>query len=80
MAWPQNSPSTRTNDADAGIELTPAFERFAQRNDVFTRAMWDDSVRSKQTDAFFASYRMEAAPDAAMGLPSAISPCATPPG
>ena len=62
MACPQNSPLPRTNDADAGIELTPAFERFAQRNDVFTRAMWDDSVRSKQTDAFFASYRMEAAP------------------
>lgn len=62
MVWTQNSPLPRANDADAGIELTPAFERFTQRNDVFTRAMWDDAVRSKQTDAFFASYRMEAAP------------------
>ncbi len=31
-------------------------------NDVFTRAFWDDGVRSKDTVAFFASYRMEAAP------------------
>ena len=31
-------------------------------NDMFTRAFWDDQVRSKDTDAFFASYRMEAAP------------------
>jgi epoxyqueuosine reductase len=31
-------------------------------NDMFTRAMWDDKVRNKDTDAFFASYRMEAAP------------------
>jgi epoxyqueuosine reductase len=49
-------------DAEAGIEVTGAFERFAQRNDVFSRAFWDSSVRSKFTDRFFASYRMEAAP------------------
>jgi epoxyqueuosine reductase QueG len=46
----------------AGIDVTPEFERFAQRNDIFTRAFWDAEVRSKQTDAFFASYRMEATP------------------
>jgi epoxyqueuosine reductase len=49
-------------DAEAGIEVTGAFERFAQRDDVFSRAFWDSSVRSKFTDRFFASYRMEAAP------------------
>ncbi|MEQ6204090.1 reductive dehalogenase domain-containing protein [Sulfitobacter sp. HNIBRBA2951] len=49
-------------DAAAGIETTPDFARFAQRNDIFTRAFWDPTVRTKQTDAFFASYRMEAAP------------------
>jgi hypothetical protein len=53
---------TRDDDADAGIDITPEFERFAQRNDVFTRAFWDDTLRSDQTDAFFASYRMEATP------------------
>ncbi|WP_370205387.1 4Fe-4S double cluster binding domain-containing protein [Pararhodobacter marinus] len=49
-------------DAAAGIVVTDAFERFRQRDDVFTRAFWDPSVRSKQTDAFFASYRIDATP------------------
>ncbi len=38
------------------------YARLDQMNDMFTRAMWDDKVRNKDTDAFFASYRMEAAP------------------
>ena len=62
MAWPSNTPTRRDDDAAAGIDVTEDFEPFAQRNDVFTRAMWDDQVRSKRTDSFFASYRMEAAP------------------
>lgn len=49
-------------DADVGFEVTPEFERFNQMNDMFTRAMWDDTVKSAATDGFFASYRMEAAP------------------
>lgn len=53
---------THPDDSAAGIEVTPEFERFTQRNDIFTRAFWDDSVRTAKTDAFFASYRMEAAP------------------
>ena len=52
----------RPDDVDAGFEITEDFERFSQHNDIFTRAFWDDRVRSKQTDGFFASYRMEAAP------------------
>lgn len=62
MSWPGNTPPQRDGDADAGIDVTDDFERFRQRNDIFTRAMWDDTVRSPRTDAFFASYRMEAAP------------------
>ena len=50
------------SDADVGFEVTPEFERFNQMNDMFTRAMWDDTVKSAATDGFFASYRMEAAP------------------
>jgi epoxyqueuosine reductase len=50
------------SDADVGFEVTPEFERFNQMNDMFTRAMWDDTVKSAATDEFFASYRMEAAP------------------
>ncbi|MEO1000386.1 MAG: reductive dehalogenase domain-containing protein [Pseudomonadota bacterium] len=49
-------------DAAAGIEVTEAFTRFRQRDDIFTRAFWDDAVRTKASDAFFASYRMEAVP------------------
>ncbi|MGZ2257574.1 4Fe-4S double cluster binding domain-containing protein [Roseobacter sp. A03A-229] len=56
-------PAPQTDlDRAAGIEVTDAFEPFAQRNDIFTRAFWDPSVRTAQTDAFFASYRMEASP------------------
>lgn len=62
MTWPDNVPLQKEDDAAAGIEVTDDFERFFQRNDVFTRAFWDDSVKSKHTESFFASYRMEAAP------------------
>jgi epoxyqueuosine reductase QueG len=62
MAYPSNTPTTHDTDAAAGIETTDDFERFTQRNDIFTRAFWDDDVRSPKTDAFFASYRMEATP------------------
>ena len=62
MPYPSNQPAQRPGDAEAGIEVTDDFEPFAQRNDVFSRAFWDDTVRSPRTDAFFASYRMEAAP------------------
>ena len=61
MTWPANTPK-RDDDALAGIEVTDDFEPFTQRNDAFSRAMWDDTVRTPKTDAFFASYRMEAAP------------------
>ncbi|WP_127106161.1 4Fe-4S double cluster binding domain-containing protein [Pararhodobacter zhoushanensis] len=57
-----NLPPDPLLDAAAGIETTPDFTRFRQRDDVFTRAFWDDTVRSKQSDAFFASYRMDANP------------------
>lgn len=62
MSWPSNTPSQRKGDAEAGFEISDDFEPFTQRNDIFTRAFWDVRVRSKFTDAFFASYRMEATP------------------
>ncbi len=49
-------------DAAAGIETTADFTRFRQRDDVFTRAFWDPGVRSRHSDGFFASYRMDAKP------------------
>ena len=60
MNWPRNFPPVRDDDEAAGIDVTNEFERFSQRNDIFTRAFWDDKVTSEQTDRFFASYRKAA--------------------
>ena len=66
MNWPANAapldPTLAASDAAAGFEIGEDFQRFSQMDDMFTRAFWDDEVRSADTDAFFASYRMEAAP------------------
>jgi epoxyqueuosine reductase len=62
MSYPKNHASPHDDDAAAGIEITEDFERFTQRNDVFSRAFWDDTVRTNKIDGFFASYRMEATP------------------
>ena len=67
MSWPSNS-SIRDEDVEAGIEVTDAFERFEQRNDIFTRAFWDNNIRTNATDAFFASYRMAAIPRRGAGF------------
>ncbi len=45
-----------------GIQVTDSFEPFNQMNDMFTRAFWDETVRSEDTDSFFDSYRMGFAP------------------
>lgn len=50
------------SDRAAGIETTPDFAPFSQRNEIFSRAFWDPTVKSKDTAGFFASYRIEAAP------------------
>jgi len=63
-----NPPDTAAQDALAGIVTTGEFTRFRQRDDVFTRAFWDDSVRSRHTDGFFASYRADAAPRTGEGF------------
>ena len=55
-------PPPGADDALAGIQTTPDFARFRQRNDAFSRAFWDERVRSAQTDGFFASYRANAKP------------------
>ena len=52
----------KPSDLATGIETTSEFKRFSQKNDVFSRAFWDSSVRTDESDAFFASYRMEATP------------------
>ena len=74
MAWPRNDGSVTdaeweawqqahgASDAAAGFELSRAFQPFDQMDDIFTRAFWDETVRSDDSDAFFASYRIDAAP------------------
>lgn len=75
MTYPRNAPDETArerrerwrqvhaeSDRLAGIETTDDFEPFTQKNDMFSRAFWDPSVKSAATNAFFASYRMEAAP------------------
>lgn len=64
MTWPRNSTPEHLLESDkaAGFEIGEDFEPFNQMNDMFTRAMWDDTVKSAHTDGFFNSYRMEAAP------------------
>ena len=68
MNWPRNEESLEErrerwrdrygkSDAAAGIRTTEEFTPFRQIDDVFTRAFWDESVRSSESDAFFASYR-----------------------
>ena len=68
MRWPGNEESLEErrarwreryaeSDAAAGIETTAEFTPFRQLDDVFSRAFWDRGVRTKESDAFFASYR-----------------------
>ncbi|MBM4239378.1 MAG: reductive dehalogenase, partial [Gammaproteobacteria bacterium] len=59
---PPSGVGSRPNDSLAGIEVTADFQRFRQIDDIFSRAFHDPAVRSKQTEAFFASYRVEGAP------------------
>ena len=59
-----NRPDSRISEMDraVGFEIGPDFARFDQINDIFSRAFWDDRVKSVDTDAFFDSYRRAPAP------------------
>ena len=52
---PENSEENRKN----GYEILPHFKRFRQKNDIFCRAYWDDSVRSEKTKQFFETFRKQ---------------------
>lgn len=45
------------SDAEAGFEVLEGFERFSQKNDIYSRAFWDPEVNSERTDRFFETYR-----------------------
>ena len=65
---PHNNADSMSMDQAAGFEIGPDFTRFDQVNDVFSRAFWDDRVKSADTDAFFDSYRRAPAPRRADGF------------
>lgn len=58
----------RASDAAARIETSAEFAPFSQRNDMFMRSWWDESVKSPETAAFFESYRTGADPRAGEGF------------
>jgi epoxyqueuosine reductase len=53
---------TRPTDKVAGIEVTDNFEPFNQRNDVFCRSRWDETMTSETAVNFFRSYEDGASP------------------
>jgi reductive dehalogenase len=38
------------------LPVLPNFQRFSQRDDIFNRANWDETVRSEKSERFFRSY------------------------
>jgi epoxyqueuosine reductase len=71
MTWPLNhkkpdiaalNTKFKALDDVLGFEVSDDFVPFEQRNDMFTRAFWDDAAKGKDAQGFFESYRMEAAP------------------
>ena len=44
-------------DQDAEFKVSDSFQRFNQKNVIFSRSWWDASVRSPETENFYESYR-----------------------
>ena len=45
------------SDADAGFEISDGFERFSQRDEIFSRSFWDPAIRDDKAGRFYESYR-----------------------
>ena len=52
------NPHSRPIDAQTGVDVTDAFERFDQKFEIYCRSLWDDRIASEQAEAFFAGYYM----------------------
>ena len=48
---------SRPDDAEAGFDIQPDFERFHQRDDVFRRSWWDVRIRNPKSKLFYETYR-----------------------
>ena len=57
MSTERTARKNNSNDLEAGFEILDDFARFYQKNDVFRRAWWDDSIKSKKTELFYSTYR-----------------------
>ncbi len=56
--WPSNQPPStppdlRQSDEAAGFEILDGFERFNQRDEVFSRAWWDETVHTQKVLDFY---------------------------
>jgi epoxyqueuosine reductase QueG len=51
-------PHSKPIDAATGFEISEEFALFDQRNDVFSRANWDETVRTEQAIEFWTAYIM----------------------
>lgn len=56
--WPSNQPPRTppdhgSGDEAAGFEILDGFERFDQRDDVFSRAWWDETVHTPKVIEFY---------------------------
>ena len=60
-APPENVGYTKSVDARTGVEVNADFERFAHRDDMFSRAFWDKEVRTATTLEFSESFFMPTA-------------------
>ncbi len=54
-----NSSHTKPIDEETGFEISDSFQRFNQRDDIFCRAQWDDTIRSKTRYRFHLLKAME---------------------
>jgi epoxyqueuosine reductase len=52
----RKQPDSSEDNRNNGYEILPNFQRFRQKNDIFCRAFWDDSVRSEKTQRFFETF------------------------
>ena len=53
----QDWDSFKASDAEAGIEVQDDFERFEQRNDMFSRSQWDEKIATKAALEFWHGHR-----------------------
>ena len=57
MAQCPSCPGGCSSDADADFQISDRFSRFSQKNDIFSRSFWDETVRTPESDRFYESYR-----------------------